>query len=236
VTFGYRTVNDTAKCPKDYLHVDEVITIQKRETEKKIYIPIVDDNEWEPDLDFFVELYDPGKINNISGLPEKLNGDDTKCMITILDDDFPGSLGFAETDIVISKNAEKVSIKIVRLEGADGTISCMIRTENLSETQNPSNAEEYEDYVPKYEKVEFYQGETEKVIEISLVSKKTPQLDSKMIDDHKEEQESSEEPCDVIFKVKLEKPEPSEVKISKKKTCMVTILKSEDDEKYEEDR
>ena len=24
----------------------------------KIQIPIVDDEEWEPDLDFFVELYD----------------------------------------------------------------------------------------------------------------------------------------------------------------------------------
>jgi hypothetical protein len=29
--------------------------------EKKIQIPIVDDDEWEPDLDFFVELYDPTK-------------------------------------------------------------------------------------------------------------------------------------------------------------------------------
>ena len=41
-------------------------------------------------------------------------------MITILDEDFPGSLGFAETDIRISKKAEKIDITIVRLEGADG--------------------------------------------------------------------------------------------------------------------
>ena len=33
----------------------------KREAEKKIQIPIVDDDEWEPDLDFFVDLYDPSK-------------------------------------------------------------------------------------------------------------------------------------------------------------------------------
>lgn len=50
----------------------------------------------------------------------------------------------------------------------------MVRTEPLSETPNPSNAEEYEDYVPKYEKVEFHQGETEKVITINLVKEKTP--------------------------------------------------------------
>lgn len=61
-------------------------------------------------------------------------------MVTILDDDFPGSLGFAETDIRISKKAEKVNVTIVRLEGADGTISCMIKTEPLSETPNGCNA------------------------------------------------------------------------------------------------
>jgi hypothetical protein len=40
----------------------------------------------------------------------------------------------------------------------------------------------------------------------------------------------------MIFKVKLEKPEPSEVKISKKNVCLVTILRGEEDEKYEDDR
>ena len=32
--------------------------MRARETEKKIKVQIVDNNEWEPDLDFFVELYD----------------------------------------------------------------------------------------------------------------------------------------------------------------------------------
>jgi hypothetical protein len=45
-----------------------------------------------------------------------------------------------------------------------------------------------------------------------------------------EEGESSEEVCDVIFKVKLEKPEPTEVKISKKNVCFVTIVKGDDAE------
>ena len=61
VTIGYRTVADTAYAPKDFSHVDEHITFGPREIEKKIQIPIVDDDEWEPDLDFFVELYDPTK-------------------------------------------------------------------------------------------------------------------------------------------------------------------------------
>jgi len=57
-TFGYRTKNDSATSPKDYQHVDQTVTMRKQEKEYKISIPIVDDEEWEPDLDFFVELYD----------------------------------------------------------------------------------------------------------------------------------------------------------------------------------
>lgn len=34
------------------------IKMAAQETEKQIEIPIVDNNEWEPDLDFLVELYE----------------------------------------------------------------------------------------------------------------------------------------------------------------------------------
>jgi len=88
--FGVRTVNDTATSPKDYGHVDQIITMEMRDNEKQILIPIVDDDEWEPDLDFYVELYDPNK----EGQDDRLMGDDTRCKITILDEDFPGTLGF----------------------------------------------------------------------------------------------------------------------------------------------
>jgi len=37
----------------------------------------------------------------------------------------------------------------------------MIETEPLHETDNSANAQEYEDYVPKHEKVSFLHGETE---------------------------------------------------------------------------
>lgn len=91
--------------------------------------------------------------------------------------------------------------------------------------------------MPKYEKIEFFQGETEKVISIGLVAEKNPEIEAKIVDESAQKDgESSEEACDVIFKVKLEKPEPAEVKISKKNVALVTILKGEEDEKYEDDR
>ena len=39
-----------------------------------------------------------------------------------------------------------------------------------------------------------------------------------------------------MFKVKLEKPEPAGVKISKKNVCLVTISKNEEFDKEEEDK
>jgi len=171
ITFGYRTIADSATAPKDYTHTEEIVQMKKRDTEHKILIPIVDDEEWEPDLDFFVELFDPNDIGP-DNKPKKMTGDDTKCKVTILDEDCPGKLGFEMTDVRVSKRENKVDITVVRSEGADGTISCMIRTEPLSETNNPSNAIEFDDYLPKHEKLTFGHGENEKTIQIMLVKEK----------------------------------------------------------------
>lgn len=61
-----------------------------KEQEKTILVPIVDDEEWNPDLNFWVELYDPLKTEQ--GYDDRLPGDDTKCKVTILDEDFPGMI------------------------------------------------------------------------------------------------------------------------------------------------
>tara|TARA_B110001450_G_scaffold98303_1_gene93273 strand:+ start:560 stop:1588 length:1029 start_codon:yes stop_codon:yes gene_type:complete len=216
LTFGYRTVADSAVAPKDYSHVDQVVTLKKRETELKVHIPIVDDDEWEPDLDFYIELFDPNQINSETGVPERLKGDDTRCKVTILDEDFPGSLGFEVTDVRVPKNAQKVDVTIMRMEGADGTISCYIRTETLSEHQTPHSAVEFEDFLPRHERVTFVHGENEKTISIMLVREKESGIDQPKLFGEEgakqvaegDDEESADEVCDVIFKVKLEKPEP----------------------------
>ena len=61
ITVGVRTVADTATSPKDYTDIEEIINFTKKDYEKKIKVPIVDDEEWNPDLEFFVELFDPNK-------------------------------------------------------------------------------------------------------------------------------------------------------------------------------
>lgn len=54
-------------------------------------IPIADDDEWEPDKDFYIDLFDTDNI--------RLEGEDTRCRVTILDDDRPGCLAFESTSL-----------------------------------------------------------------------------------------------------------------------------------------
>lgn len=72
-----------------------------------------------------------------------------------MDEDFPGTLGFENTEIRVQKGQDKVDIGITRSDGSDGTISCMVRTEQLSEVKTPNSAIEFEDYVPQFKKVTF---------------------------------------------------------------------------------
>lgn len=174
-------------------------------------------------MDFFIELYD-------TKTGERLFGDDTQCQITILDEDFPGKLGFEVTEILASRTQDKVDIIIKRFEGTDGKISCMVRTEPLipdPDKTNPQNAIEFEDYLPKHEKVEFNPGESEKIVPIYLVNEKVPKADTAKKGFENEEGTSedleTEEEFGPKFKIVLEKPEPEQVKISKKNCCTVEL-------------
>lgn len=74
-----------------------------------------------------------------------------------------------------------------------------------------------------------------RVLSIDLVNNEhLPPTDKK--GDDEDDDESDEGEPDVMFKVKLEKPEPAGVKISKKNVCLVTISKSEEIDKEEEDK
>lgn len=199
-TFGIRTKDMTATCPKDYQAEDKILTMGSNEIEMKFNVPIVDDEEWEPDLDFAIELYDPS-----TEAAEILPGDDTRCIVTILDEDFPGTLGFDNTDISVQKGQKEIVVIVKRENGSDGTISCMIKTDAISEKKTPNSAVEFDDYCPMMNKIIFPHSETEIRVPIPLVDKKVSELGGKMIEDtdkldeNKEEDEDSEEEVDVMF-------------------------------------
>lgn len=102
----------------------------------------------------------------------------------------------------------------------------MVKTEQLIDSGSQNNAVEFEDYLPRVERLQFQHHEQFKILSISLVNNDDiPKMEKK--DEEAEEEEDSEGEPDVMFKVKLEKPEPAGVKISKKNVCLVTITKNE---------
>jgi hypothetical protein len=60
--------------------MDKAIKMEKGPCETTVEVKIIDDEGWEPDEDFLVELYD-------IETKEKFYGDNTRTKVTILDDD-----------------------------------------------------------------------------------------------------------------------------------------------------
>jgi solute carrier family 8 (sodium/calcium exchanger) len=115
-----------------------------------VEIEIIDDDEWEPDEDFFVQLYHPGTDN-------ELTGKDTRTKITIIDDDRPGMIVFKEKDTIkapATKNFAEIVIE--RVKGSDGRVTVEFETVVMD-----GGAVEGVDFRGHAEKVEFNNGDTE---------------------------------------------------------------------------
>ena len=63
--------------------MDQVLEFAHGVQNLTVDVEIMDDDNWEPDEDFFVQLYNPST-------GEELTGQDTKTRVTIIDDDKPG--------------------------------------------------------------------------------------------------------------------------------------------------
>ena len=79
------TIDGSANEGEDYQAVDEILTFEPMETEKEIGITIVDDNQWEPDEEFFLKL---SLLSAGQGPSKEVKLGRTSIMeITILNDD-----------------------------------------------------------------------------------------------------------------------------------------------------
>lgn len=111
------TLDGDAKAGEDYAPYDEVIYFAKGEYSKYVEIGIHDDDDWEPDEDFFVQLYD-------ANTKSELSGQDTKTRVTIIDDDKPGQICFAEPKgVKVAPTEDFAEIEIIRKNGSDGKVT-----------------------------------------------------------------------------------------------------------------
>ena len=118
----FRTVDGDAVAGEDYVENIDKLEFKSGQSEAEIVVQIIDDEGWEPDEDFYVELYDAATGN-------RLIGEDTRTRITILDDDKPGMLVFEEKKALRHPaNESECKVVVNRVHGTDGEISVKYKT------------------------------------------------------------------------------------------------------------
>lgn len=212
IDIGVRTVDSEAVSGKDFDAIDQIIEWKKtKKREAEVSIKIIDDENWEPDEDFFVELYD---VNT----RKKLVGEDTRTRITIMDDDRPGMLSFKEKKQVRHPaDQSECRITISRTHGADGDISVEYATYELDNTTSTATAGLDFDHVSGT--LHFQHREVEKDIVVPILHRDDLEEDAKR---------------DEVFGVKISNPQPSVVKISKKDRILVEIVTDAETKKQAE--
>lgn len=96
-------------------------------------IPVIDDEEFELDEEFYCELYEPS-----SGF--LLSGKDTRCSVLIIDDDKPGTITFENTSVKVLSSEIWATINLKRINGCKGKIICKYKTTDVETNDTKSIA------------------------------------------------------------------------------------------------
>ena len=90
ITVKVDTIDGSAEEGDDYIGIHDIFTFEAGQTELEIQIEIVDDEDWEPDEEFFVKVAaDPISENKDIKIGKK-----NIMTVMILNDDDPGTFGF----------------------------------------------------------------------------------------------------------------------------------------------
>lgn len=159
----YETRDGTAKAGPEYTAASGMLEFEPAAGEqiKYIEVGIIDDEEQEDDMMFFVDLF-----------PETLEGEeDISCevfgptvAVTIIDDDEPGELRFEHESIDVHSGQATIDVMVQRRKGGSGKISCVVYTENG--TAKAGLDYEDMDETP----VEFEHNELEKMITVKVIN------------------------------------------------------------------
>ena len=115
VTVSYATVPGTATPGQDYLTANGVLTFGAGETTKTIAITILNDSLDEPAETFTVTLSSPGGGATL--------GTPSSAVVTITDEDVPGTIGIGTASVTVSESAGVATITVTRTGGMAGGVT-----------------------------------------------------------------------------------------------------------------
>ena len=127
----YETSSGSAMAGVDFEHVQGMAKFPPAETEFKVKVGIIDDNEYEPDENFYCRLYQPSNNNLVGKHPIT--------EVTIINDDDPGEFSMESEMINVTESFGVAKVWIVRANGCDGAVELKYET---STSEHPLRAAE----------------------------------------------------------------------------------------------
>lgn len=141
----FRGSNDTATAGQDFVVTNGVLSFAQNEIVKTFVVPIINDTIVEGNETFTVFLTNATGGANI--------GFQSNAVVTIIDDDFYGSLSLSAPTYFINEKSTNLVINVVRTGGASDTVSV-----NYVVSSNGGTAVAFDDYIPTNGTLTFAPG------------------------------------------------------------------------------
>eukprot|EP00927_Polykrikos_kofoidii_P041373 TRINITY_DN3527_c0_g5_i1.p1 TRINITY_DN3527_c0_g5~~TRINITY_DN3527_c0_g5_i1.p1 ORF type:complete len:892 (-),score=102.07 TRINITY_DN3527_c0_g5_i1:78-2558(-) len=123
----YCTRDGAAKAGEDYRHTQGEVNFSANETKQTFEVDIIDDEVFEANEEFYIDLFDPEDKSIELGKRKTLT-------VLIIDDDLPGTISFRDDEMIAEQGNSNITIEIVvvRKRGTTGTVTCHYATEDGS--------------------------------------------------------------------------------------------------------
>eukprot|EP00929_Paragymnodinium_shiwhaense_P025214 TRINITY_DN15310_c0_g1_i2.p1 TRINITY_DN15310_c0_g1~~TRINITY_DN15310_c0_g1_i2.p1 ORF type:complete len:1038 (+),score=176.85 TRINITY_DN15310_c0_g1_i2:161-3274(+) len=164
ITVRYRTLEGTAKAGVRYQDIEGTVILTGSTIERPIWIPVIDDDVFQENEHFFVELELVETPAQSHVLQPRLEL--SRATVTILNDDIPGSLEF-ETPMVFAQEGTDVTLVVVRTMGNAGPIQCRYKTVADSAVANT-------DFEPAAGLLTFDDGQTHAEFSVKTLPRRVP--------------------------------------------------------------
>ncbi|XP_074650756.1 sodium/calcium exchanger 1-like [Tubulanus polymorphus] len=157
VSVDFETREGSAKYDKDFKKTSGTLVFEENQFRHTIQIPIINDNQYEPDTEFFIILKNPQGDAGI--------GEPSITRVLIIDDDEPGEFSFDKPSYTADLKRGKLIARVVREKGSDGTVSIDYSTIDGTAKGGESLTDGI-DFISTSGKLTFKHGETSKTITI----------------------------------------------------------------------
>ncbi|XP_076803796.1 sodium/calcium exchanger 1-like isoform X1 [Clavelina lepadiformis] len=159
VSVDYETREGTAKINKDFKYTSGTLIFTEEDFVQTINIPIINDDQYFPDTDFYIILKNPSNDASL--------GDPSVARVTIIDDDKPGDFILEMTQLYADMDAGEVQATVLRQNGCDGKVKIHYATVDGTAVGGVDTAPGV-DYIQANGVLEFEHHETSKIITVQI--------------------------------------------------------------------